>query len=132
MFTMCASLQGIGSSPNQPYWTVSLGTHQISYEVISDDPYGFTTLVDDALKVQSGRQELQGLEKKVAGIIRPFLAAESNTADRGGLSTSCSPYLSTTARRTAYFSPHRQSTLKLGYHGLPVSGPTHCRVRSRF
>ena len=71
-------------------------------------------------------------KKKVPGRIRPFLAAESTTADRGGLSTSCSSPLSTTARRTAYFSPHRQSTLRLGYPGRPVSGPTPRRVRSRL
>ena len=40
MYTMGASLQGIGASPNQPYWTVSLGTDQIWYQLISDD---FTT-----------------------------------------------------------------------------------------
>ena len=64
MYTMGASLQGIGSSPNQPYWTVSLGTDQIWYQLISDDPYGFTTRVDDALKVQRRRQGLQGLQKE--------------------------------------------------------------------
>ena len=64
MYTMGASLQGIGSSLNQPYWTVSLGTDQIWYQLIFDDPYGFTTRVDDALKVQSRGQGLQGLKKE--------------------------------------------------------------------
>ena len=64
MYTMGASLQGIGSSHNQPYWTVSLGTDQIWYQLISDHTSGFTTRVDDALKVQSRRQGLQGLQKE--------------------------------------------------------------------
>ena len=124
MYTMGASLQGIGSSPNQLYWTVRLGTDQIWYQLISDDPYGFTTRVDDALKVQRRRQGLQGLQKEGLWQNQPLLAAESTTADRGGLGTSCSSPLSTTERRTAYFSPHRQSTPRLGYPGRPVSGPT--------
>ena len=64
MYTMGAPLQGIGSSLNQPYWTVSLGTDQIWYQSISDDTYGFTTRVDDALKVQSGQQGLRELKKE--------------------------------------------------------------------
>ena len=70
--------------------------------------------------------------KRVPGRIRPLLAAESTTADQGGLSASCSSPLSTTARRTAYFSPQRQSTPGLGYPGRPVSVPTPRRVRLRL
>ena len=52
MYIMGAPLQGIRSSPNQPYWAVSLRTDQIWYQLISDDPYGFTTRVDDTPKAQ--------------------------------------------------------------------------------
>ena len=64
MYKMGASLQGIGSSPNQPYWTVSLEMDQIWYQLTCDDPYGFTTRVDDALKVKSRGQGLQGFQKQ--------------------------------------------------------------------
>ena len=37
MYTMAAFLEGIGSSPNQPYWTVSLATDHIWYQLISND-----------------------------------------------------------------------------------------------
>ena len=52
MYTMGATLRGIGSRLNQPYWTVSLGMDHICYQLISDHPYGVTTRVDDAVKVQ--------------------------------------------------------------------------------
>ena len=58
MYTMGAYLQGIGPSPNQPYWTVSLGRDQFWYQLIPDDPRGFTTRVDDVAELQGRRQGL--------------------------------------------------------------------------
>ena len=57
MYTMGASLQVNGSSPNQLYWIVSRGADEIWYQLISDDPDGFTTRFFGPKYVRSQQKE---------------------------------------------------------------------------